>query len=97
MRNKMSYNNLNNSANSAFDIDSKIEIKLDYEFAVRLGNFILNSNTIDKQIKALGFQLSNLEEEEPYEVEKEVIRKTNKIYRNINSWKNKEEEEKNVL
>ena len=86
----MSYNNFNNSA---FTIDSKIEIKLDYEFAVRLGSFILNSNTIDKQIKALGFQLSNLEEEEgPYEVEKEVIRKTNKIYRNINSWKNKEEE-----
>lgn len=85
----MSYNNF---TNSAFNIDSKIEIKLDYEFAVRLGNFILNSNTIDKQIKALGFQLSNLEEEEePYEAEKEVIRRTNKIYKNINSWKNKEE------
>lgn len=83
----------NFTGNSAFAIDSKIGLKLDYEFAVRLGNFILESKTIDKQIMALGHNLSNLEEDDSdYEDKKEVIRKTNKIYKNISSWQNDKDE-----
>ena len=54
----------NFTGNNAFAIDSKIGLKLDYEFAVRLGNFILESKTVDKQIMALGHNLCNLEEED---------------------------------
>lgn len=83
----------NFTGNAAFTIDSKIGIKLDYEFAVRLGNFILESKTIDKQIMALGHNLCNLEEDDSdYEEKKEVIRKTNKIYKNISSWQDSKDE-----
>jgi hypothetical protein len=48
---------------SSFHVDARIDVKLEYELAVRLGEFIVNSGTVDKQILALGFKLYNMDEE----------------------------------
>ena len=49
---------------SSFHIDARIDIKLEYELALRLGEFILSSGTVDKQILALGHKLNNMEADE---------------------------------
>ena len=49
---------------SSFHVDGRIGIKLEYELAVRLGKFILDCRTEDKQLAALGHKLVNLDEEE---------------------------------
>ncbi len=49
---------------SSFHVDARVSVKLEYELAVRLGEFLLGSGTDDKQILALGHKLNNLEEEE---------------------------------
>lgn len=48
---------------SSFHVDARIDVKLEYELAVRLGEFIVNSGTVDKQILALGYKLFNMDEE----------------------------------
>lgn len=48
---------------SSFHVDGRISIKLEYELAVRLGEFIIKSGTLDKQIIALGYKLYNMDEE----------------------------------
>lgn len=52
---------------SSFHIDDRIEIKMEVELCTRLGEFIVNSGTPDKQIMALGHRLMSLveNEEEP--------------------------------
>lgn len=48
---------------SHFEIDDKITIKIDYDFAVALGQFLLEANIVDKRFKSLGHHLCNLEQE----------------------------------
>lgn len=47
---------------SSFHIDSRVDLKLDFDLAVRLGEFILQHSCGDKQIQALGHRLAALEE-----------------------------------
>lgn len=47
---------------SSFHIDSRVELKLEFDLAVRLGEFILQNASGDKQIQALGHRLAALEE-----------------------------------
>jgi hypothetical protein len=48
---------------SSFHVDSRINLKLEYELAIRLGEMILRAGTEDKQILALGHKLANMDEE----------------------------------
>jgi len=51
---------------SSFHVDSRIDLKIEFDLAVRLGEFILNSGMADKQLLALGHRLANMDEvEEP--------------------------------
>lgn len=54
---------------ACFHVDGRVTVKLDFDFATRLGDFILQSGTADKQFLALGHKLQNLsldeEDEEP--------------------------------
>lgn len=47
---------------SSFHIDSRVELKLDFDLAVRLGEFILQHSPNDRQMQALGHRLAALEE-----------------------------------
>lgn len=49
---------------SSFHVDARISLKLECEMAIRLGDLILSSGTADKQLKALGHKLKNIEEED---------------------------------
>jgi hypothetical protein len=49
---------------SSFHVDARIAVRLEYELAMRLGEFILSSGTEDKQFLALGHKLVNIEEDE---------------------------------
>lgn len=49
---------------SSFHIDDRIEIKMEIELCNRLGEFIVNSGTPDKQIMALGHRLMSFFENE---------------------------------
>lgn len=40
-----------------FEIEDKIQVKLDYDFAIALGNFLLESDVEDKRFKSFGHQL----------------------------------------
>jgi hypothetical protein len=46
---------------SSFSIDDKVELKMDFDLAVRLGEFIVKYGTADKQIYALGMRLMAIE------------------------------------
>lgn len=46
----------------AFDIDPRIPMRIDFDLAVRVGEFIVNSGTSDKQIMAFGHRLLALEQ-----------------------------------
>lgn len=48
---------------SAFHVDDRIVLKLNLDLAVRLGEIILGSRPNDGQLKALGHNLVNLDEE----------------------------------
>lgn len=48
----------------SFEVDPRIPMKIEIDLAVRLGEFIVNSGTADKQIMALGHRLLALEEKE---------------------------------
>lgn len=47
-----------------FDIDDRIPIRIEIDLAVRLGEFIVKSGTVDKQIMAFGHRLVALEEKD---------------------------------
>lgn len=48
---------------SSFHVDSRINLKLEYELAIRLGELILGAGTEDKQLLALGHKLANMDDE----------------------------------
>jgi hypothetical protein len=56
---------------SSFHVDSRITLKVEYELAVRLGKYILDSGTEDKQILAMAHKLCNLDEDEDDEPQTE--------------------------
>jgi hypothetical protein len=78
---------------SSFHVDGRVSIKLEYDLAMRIGDFILSSGTEDKQFLALGHKLLNLDEEETdtpkfpkrrdYYQEKEIIRSAGKILKKV--------------
>ena len=45
---------------SSFHVDGRVTVKFDFDLATRLGDFILESGTADKQFLALGHKLQNL-------------------------------------
>lgn len=49
---------------SSFHVDGRITIRMEYELAIRLGEFIAKSRPVDKQIAAFGWKLARLAEEE---------------------------------
>ena len=49
---------------SSFHVDARITLKVEYELAVRLGKYILDSGTEDKQILAMAHKLCNLDEDD---------------------------------
>lgn len=49
---------------SAFHVDGRVTLKMEYELAVRLGEYIMKTNPQDKQIAAMGWRLSRLSEED---------------------------------
>lgn len=50
---------------SAFHIDGRIGLKMEYELAIRLGEFINKMKPMDRQIAALGARLAQLDEQGP--------------------------------
>lgn len=52
---------------SSFHVDDRITLKIEFDLAVRLGEFIVQSGSSDKQIMAFGHRLMSLEkkQEEP--------------------------------
>jgi hypothetical protein len=67
---------------SSFHVDGRVTIKLEYELAMRLGEFILNTRTEDKQFVALGHKLLNLDEEENPQ---SIIRSTGRVLRGVSN------------
>ena len=53
-------NNKNKYSMSAFDIDSRIELKIEKELAINLGKVVLSANTNNTALLAIGHQLANL-------------------------------------
>jgi hypothetical protein len=49
---------------NAFEIDPRVSISLEFDLAVRIGEFIVRSGTADKQIMAFGHRLLSIEEKE---------------------------------
>jgi hypothetical protein len=49
---------------NAFEIDPRVSISLDFDLAVRIGEFIVRSGTADKQIMAFGHRLLSIEEKD---------------------------------
>jgi len=49
---------------NAFEIDPRVSISLEFDLAVRIGEFIVRSGTADKQIMAFGHRLLLIEEKE---------------------------------
>ena len=50
---------------SSFHVDARIDVKLELELALRLGDLFLACDTDDKQIVALGHMLSNIDKDDP--------------------------------
>ncbi len=49
---------------SHFEIDDKITIRIDYDFAVALGQFLLEADIVDKRFKSLGHHLCALDQDQ---------------------------------
>lgn len=67
---------------NAFDMDPRVSLSIDFDLAVRLGEFIVKSGTVDKQIMAFGHRLLSLDESESENHERKWIprpRHTNSI------------------
>lgn len=50
---------------SAFHVDGRISLKMEYELAIRLGEFINKMKPMDRQIAALGARLAHLDDQGP--------------------------------
>tara|TARA_R110002051_G_scaffold90226_1_gene158875 strand:- start:76 stop:354 length:279 start_codon:yes stop_codon:yes gene_type:complete len=48
---------------SAFSVNSNVKVELDFDMALALGRFIIDSRSENTAIMALGHQLTNLGEE----------------------------------
>lgn len=48
----------------SFEVDPRVPIMIDIDLAIRIGEFIVNSGTVDKQIMAFGHRLVALEDKE---------------------------------
>lgn len=46
-----------------FEVCDKVHVKLDFDFALALGQFLLDSDLCDKRFKSFGHHLCNLEGE----------------------------------
>ncbi len=79
---------------SSFHVDGRVTIKLEYELAMRLGEFILSNRTEDKQFVALGHKLLNLDEEENPQNPQNIIRSTGRVLRGVSNEITHEEEYK---
>lgn len=89
---------------SSFHVDGRVSVRLEYDLAMRLGEFILSSGTEDKQFLALGHKLLNIDEDDQkpmmnkrhdFYQEKEVIRSTGRVLNEAaNSPENWEDEQK---
>lgn len=77
---------------SSFHVDGRVTIKLEYELAMRLGEFILSNRTEDKQFVALGHKLLNLDEEENPQNPQNIIRSTGRVLRGVSNEITHEEE-----
>ena len=73
---------------SSFHVDSRINLKLDYELAIRIGELILRAGTEDKQILALGHKLANIDEENQEPVTR---RQETRQHGQFSSWAKSEE------
>jgi hypothetical protein len=71
---------------SSFHVDSRINIKLEYELAIRVGELILRAGTDDKQILALGHKLANMDEEERPEFEQKWQEKPFRKHSHFSGW-----------
>jgi len=49
---------------SAFSVNSNVKVELDFDMALALGRFIIDSRSENTAIMALGHQLTNLGEEQ---------------------------------
>jgi len=93
---------------SSFHVDGRVSIKLEYDLAMRLGEFILSSCSEDKQFVALGHKLLNLDEDDEspnfrkreFYQQKEVIRSTGRVLKdshnqsmNVEPWHQEHEHE----
>ena len=45
---------------SAFEIDSRVGLSIEHELAINLGKLVLESDTVNTALLALGHQLRNL-------------------------------------
>ena len=57
---------LNRNKKSAFTIKSSVSVELDFDMALALGRFIVDSRPENTAVMALGHQLCNLAEEEEF-------------------------------
>ena len=85
---------------SSFHVDARICLKLEYEMAMRLGDMILSSGTVDKQLKALGHKLKNIDAEETDEFDSFVPSKDScdKIYKSSHkdNWADSKEKRNSI-
>ena len=56
---------------SSFHIDDRIEVKIEIDLAARIGEFIVKSGTVDKQIMAFGHRLAALCKDQDQDQEQE--------------------------
>ena len=71
---------------SSFHVDGRITVKMEYDLAMQLGEFIQANRPEDPKLRAFGYQLLNLEDSsnEPYDVGRnayaqDMIRSTGQI------------------
>ena len=78
----------------SFHVDGRVSVKLDYDLAIRLGEFLINSKTKDKQFIALGHRLVSLDQSEE-NPERNLNFENNDwlSYSSINNMKNNFKEE----
>ena len=57
---------LNRNKKSAFTIKSSVNVELDFDMALALGRFIVDSRPENTAVMALGHQLCNLAEEDEF-------------------------------
>lgn len=52
------------TATPAFELDHRVSLSIDHDLAINLGRLILDSNTKNTALLALGHQLRNLSKED---------------------------------